>query len=348
MGWSLSRFRAGDTVEVRSREEILASLDEHGRLGGMPFMPEMLQFCGRRMTVAAVAHKACDTAGGTWQNRRLDTTVHLVGARCDGSAHDGCQAACNLFWRDEWLRPVGDDADEDGSAEVPTAGGCAEEQLLAATRVPAEAGSEEERYACQATQMFEATQNIRRWDVRQYMYDVTTGNRSAGRAGRVLALAQLRWLRDRLPWARRAIEPVSETMHKRLSGRPSPSVHGRVPDGEKTPTGRLDLQPGEWVRIKSQEEIEETIDQAGKNRGLWFDHEEMAPYCGRVAQVRDSVTQIIHEPTGRMIRMKQPCIMLEGVVCKSAYAKGRLNCPRAIPSYWREIWLERVEAEPAR
>jgi hypothetical protein len=35
--------------------------------------------------------------------------------------------------------------------------------------------------------------------------------------------------------------------------------------------------------------------------------------------------------------------MLEGVVCNAEYASCRLNCPRAIPSYWREIWLERVE-----
>jgi hypothetical protein len=40
--------------------------------------------------------------------------------------------------------------------------------------------------------------------------------------------------------------------------------------------------------------------------------------------------------------MKQPCIILEGAVCQGEYAACRLNCPRAIPSYWREIWLERV------
>jgi len=27
-------------------------------------------------------------------------------------------------------------------------------------------------------------------------------------------------------------------------------------------------------------------------------------------------------------------------VCEGAY---HASCPRAIPSYWREIWLERVE-----
>ena len=33
------RLRAGDWVEVRSKEEILRSLDSNGRLDNMPFMP---------------------------------------------------------------------------------------------------------------------------------------------------------------------------------------------------------------------------------------------------------------------------------------------------------------------
>ncbi len=74
----------------------------------------------------------------------------------------------------------------------------------------------------------------------------------------------------------------------------------------------------------------------------------MAPFCGKVFRVRRSVTQIIDEPTGKMRVMKQPCIMLEGVVCKGEYAGCRLNCPREIPSYWRELWLERVSVEEAQ
>jgi hypothetical protein len=42
------KLRAGDWVEVRSREEILRSLDENGRLEGLPFMPQMFQYRGQR------------------------------------------------------------------------------------------------------------------------------------------------------------------------------------------------------------------------------------------------------------------------------------------------------------
>src|SRR5262249_49548065 len=129
--WTLPLLRAGDLVEVRSKEEILATLDAHGALEGMPFMPEMLQYCGRQFTVAAVADKPCDPAYRT-QGRKLDRMVHLEGTRCDGSAHGGCEAECNLFWREEWLKPLSRSA-EGLASRAPTAPGCTEAGLHAAT-----------------------------------------------------------------------------------------------------------------------------------------------------------------------------------------------------------------------
>src|SRR2546430_13197826 len=86
-------LRVGDVVEVRSQAEILATLDENGELESLPFMPEMLQYCGKQLTVQKVAHKLCDTLTRSGI-RRMDNAVHLGGVRCDGSAHGGCQAAC--------------------------------------------------------------------------------------------------------------------------------------------------------------------------------------------------------------------------------------------------------------
>ena len=88
----------GDLVEVRSEAEILATLNEKGTLDKLPFMPEMLQYCGRRFRVASVAHKTCDTATFI-MGRRMRDAVFLEDLRCDGSAHGGCQARCLLFWK---------------------------------------------------------------------------------------------------------------------------------------------------------------------------------------------------------------------------------------------------------
>ncbi len=46
-------LRAGDWVEVKSADEILATLDAQGCYEALPFMPEMLQYCGRRFRVQA-------------------------------------------------------------------------------------------------------------------------------------------------------------------------------------------------------------------------------------------------------------------------------------------------------
>ena len=343
MSWTISRFRAGELVEVRTKEEILATLDREGRIDGMPFMPEMLQFCGRQVRVGAVAHKTCETAQMLYESRRLDRTVHLDGLRCDGSAHGGCQAECLLFWRDEWLKPVGAEPREEPAASTPRGHGCSEQQLHAATRTADDAESGP-RYSCQATLVTSASRPLAWWDPRQYLLDVTTGNHSAGHTLRVLFLASLRWTLKRLPVGYRLFKAFHDRMHVLLTGRGAPSWNGRIPEGQPTPTARLGLAPGELVRIRTQGEIETTINTKSRNRGLGFDPEEMAPYCGRVVPVHKAVTRIIEEHTGRMIQMKEPCIMLEGVLCRAESARCRLNCPRAIPPYWREIWLERVNA----
>lgn len=349
MTWKRSRFRTGDLVEVRNESEILAQLDEKGCLDGMPFMPEMLKFCGKRYRIRAVAHKTCDTAKQTWSGRRLDASVHLAGVFCDGSAHGGCEAECALFWKDVWLKPVDEHPHEDHAALAAAPEKvCTEAALFAGTRCSGEeSGSPAPRYRCQATQLHDFTEPLASWDLRQYFFDVRTGNHSASRVLRVVFLACLRWMLQRIPVGYRPFKAFHDWAHLRLSGRPSPGLTTHIRDGERTPTGRLGLKPGEFVRIKSQREIEPTLDRTGRNRGLTFDSQEMAPYCGRVVKVRKAVTRIIEEPTGRMIEMKQPCIMLEGVVCNAEYANRRLNCPRAIRSYWRELWLERVETAAA-
>ena len=346
MSWFPSRFRAGDIVQVRTKDEILATLDRNGCIDGMPFMPEMLRYCGQHFRVGSVAHKTCDPIRKPWA-RRLNASVHLDGLRCDGSAHDGCQAECNLFWKDIWLTPVGKNTSS-ATKSMPgrndqSSASDLESILLNNTR--SFIGTEDGNtiYSCQATKMYEATEPLPWWDVRQYLFDVVTGNHSAGRVLRVVFLAALRQLLARIPYGYRIFKRFHDCTHQRLSGRPSPSLDGQIADGASTPTAKLTLKPGEYVRIKTQAEIERTINKRGNNRGLSFDPEEMAPYCGRNFRVRKAVTNIIDEPTGKMVTMKQPCIMLEDVVCRAEYARDRLNCPRAIPSYWREIWLERVK-----
>jgi hypothetical protein len=121
-------------------------------------------------------------------------------------------------------------------------------------------------------------------------------------------------------------------------------IQGQIEKGERTPESPDLLRAGDWVRIKPAAEILPTLNRKGKNRGLTFDP-EMTPYCGSKRQVHSVVRRLIDEPTGRMLEMKNPCIALEGVVCNSEYSEKRFMCPRGILSYWRPIWLDKIEGQ---
>ena len=110
----------GELVSVRSASEIFSTLDASGTLEGLPFMPEMLKYCGRTLPVTQRADTTCAGAGVV---RRMRNTVHLQRIRCDGSAHDGCQAACLVFWKEAWLERVGDGDRRDAPARPEQGGG---------------------------------------------------------------------------------------------------------------------------------------------------------------------------------------------------------------------------------
>src|SRR5882672_9594708 len=114
-----SKLKVGDWVEVRSKEEILKTLDSNGQLDGLPFMPEMFAFCGRRFRVYKRAHKTCDTVNES-RGRRMKDAVHLEGARCNGAEHGNCEAACLVFWKTAWLRKVSEESEQSQPRLAPS------------------------------------------------------------------------------------------------------------------------------------------------------------------------------------------------------------------------------------
>ena len=337
-------MKVGEWVEVRSKEEIVRTLDHNGQLEGMPFMPEMLAFCGQRFRVHKSAHKTCDTVFPV-RSRRLLRAVHLE-TRCDGEAHGGCQAGCLIFWKEAWLKPTALDApptvnlspNRDPSV---SASARAPESVVWAGAIKQGREGRAPAYVCQATQLPYATSDLAWWDVRQYVQDYLSGNAGLRRmlVGAVYSIyynvsqagiglgRPMRWLYNK------ACRVWTQTRFPRSSG--------VIPDGQPTPSVSLNLQPGELVRVKTHDEILRTLTAANKNRGLLWDA-EMVPYCGGTYRVLKRVTHIIDERTGEVQEMRNPCIILDSVVCQARYSGCRMFCPRSIYPYWREIWLERV------
>jgi hypothetical protein len=322
---SNDELRRGDLVEVKDPAAILATLDERGALEGLPFMPEMAAFCGRRFVVDRRAERICDTVHYSG-SRKPPRTVLLGDLRCDGSAHGGCQAECRFFWKEAWLREVAP------GSPAPAPFSASDLADLVARTTPhvkhsIEAnGRPEERWWCQATELPNASAHLRLWDPRSYLRECATGNVAPGRFVRVLARAT-----------------VQEPMRKLGL---IPEVHLRGTRTDPVAEAPLNLQPGEMVQVKTKEEIAATLTPEGRNRGMWFDR-EMMPFCGGVFRVRQRIHRFIDERAGgRMIEFKKSdCVTLEGVVCSGERSLRRWFCPRAIYPYWRECWLRRVEPE---
>jgi hypothetical protein len=345
-----AKLRAGDWVEVRSKEEILRTLDGQGQLEALPFMPEMFRYCGQRFQVFKRAHKTCDPPSGL-RARGLANSLHLKDVRCDGDAHGGCQAGCLIFWKDAWVRKVGSSEtvahrpapSESVANDVPVAATrCSEEQVWAGVhQTGGPVRADEPAYVCQATRLAAATIPLPWWRLRQYAEDLTSGNVGMGQMVAALLFTIYHRLAESGVGMGAAMRWAYDAFQRIRGGAPYPVRTGKVPSGMRTPSLTLGLKSGEVVKVRSYAAILETLDDDWRNRGMYFDVEQV-PYCDGRYKVLRRVERIIDEKTGRMTRLRNDAVILEDVACQARYSKCRRFCSRSIYPYWREIWLERV------
>jgi hypothetical protein len=116
--------------------------------------------------------------------------------------------------------------------------------------------------------------------------------------------------------------------------------------GTKPPTSSpgipsVRLQDGDWVRVRSREEIERELNHWRQVRGCAF-MPEMAEYCGTIHRVAKSMKRFVDE---RDLKVKKSngIILLEGVLCRGTAEFGR--CDRSCLHFWREEWLEKLDEE---
>lgn len=311
MNQSNAKLRPGDLVEVKAPDEILQTLDAEGTLDQLPFMPEMVELCGRRFQVSRRVERICISGPhvyGTMLEFKTDDVVLLDSVRCSGAAHDACQRACMIFWREAWLRKVEPAA---VPAEVDSGGG---ERL----RVRLKTMTGPKTYFCQASELFKVTNKLSRRDqVRRCVSEVRAGDCGALQMAQRLGI----WLFWRI--------------RRKLLGE---YARGST---TSTPAESLNLQPGEWVEVKSLENIVETLDPAGHNRGLYFSP-DMRLACGRRYRVNGRLDRIIADGTGEMRQLRNT-VALDGSLCSCSYINIG-GCSRVDIVYWREIWLRRVRS----
>ncbi|MBW8888094.1 MAG: hypothetical protein JF616_10100 [Fibrobacteres bacterium] len=99
-------LKAGDTVRVKSPEEIRATLNVQGRNRGMWFDQEMVKYCGNRYTVEMRVERLIDETTGKMLAMKYPC-IQLKGVTCAGECTAdrlGCPRGINAYWREIWLQ----------------------------------------------------------------------------------------------------------------------------------------------------------------------------------------------------------------------------------------------------
>ena len=100
------QLKAGDRVRVKSKEEILATLDRRNRRQGLGFMDGMWKYCGQIHTVRKPVRKIVDE--NVYREKAVRRVVILDGLFCEGTAaFPHCDRTCYFFWKEVWLEKVG-------------------------------------------------------------------------------------------------------------------------------------------------------------------------------------------------------------------------------------------------
>ena len=271
-------------------------------------MPEMLRWCGSKRMIQRLANKACVQAESVYIGRLPRCVVLQTPDRCDGSAHGGCQMSCKFLWRPEWLS-VSPSGNKAGSIELNDI----EVRLCQMAR------RSEAHFRCQATELVKIAKPSSAFEPAQYFNDIRSG----------IPIQQV-------------IRFLGSLAVRKLT-RSSDHLAGDCK--KRTPSLKLGLNVGEKVRVKKLDEIRATLDRAGCNRGLWFDAKEMAGFCGQELVVSRVLNRLIDEKTSELRELRNPCIVLSETECSGVF---RRFCSRGMLHFWREIWLERVDADRAQ
>lgn len=156
----------------------------------------------------------------------------------------------------------------------------------------------------------------------------------ASMAGRSLSMRVKLFLKRRLSTGtKRALKKRYLRMINRVTRAQTPPPAVRSTSVETSP-----LQAGDWVRVRSREEIEATLNAWGELKGCGF-MAEMAPYCGTTQRVLKPVRQFMDERDYQLKRCNG-IVLLENAICQGRAEYG--PCDRSCFYFWREEWLEKV------
>lgn len=99
-------IQPGELVQVRSKEEIIATLNKQDRHRGLLFDGAMLSHCDGIYRVLRRVHRIVDEKTGKMLEMKYPC-IALEGVTCQWDYHRLCpRSTCTPYWRENWLKRV--------------------------------------------------------------------------------------------------------------------------------------------------------------------------------------------------------------------------------------------------
>lgn len=99
------------------------------------------------------------------------------------------------------------------------------------------------------------------------------------------------------------------------------------------------FRAGEIVRVKTREDVANSLDSTNKLEGCLFT-EQMWKYCGYTYPVLKVVKSFFSEHKKRTYKPRSPLYVLENVICEGRSSQFQARCDHSCFLLWHEDWLE--------
>lgn len=110
---------------------------------------------------------------------------------------------------------------------------------------------------------------------------------------------------------------------------------------QASPTCNDEIKAGDWVKVRSADEIRGILDVRGGTRGCIFTP-EMYARCGQTYKVYKQIEHFYDEVKERECKCRD-IFLLEGAFCSGRRKAFPKPCDRKCFQFWHKGWLEKIE-----
>ena len=102
---SVHQYKVGDVVRIRSKENILKTLDYINKIEGCLFMEQMWEYCGSKFIVIKFVNNFFDEH--KYKMFKTHSPLYILdGLICNGvvdTFDHRCDHSCYFLWHEKWL-----------------------------------------------------------------------------------------------------------------------------------------------------------------------------------------------------------------------------------------------------